>query len=226
MTDLVQEYQSARQTKAARRAAKSSRYFTGTVSGVDGAGFATVTTPTAEIACVVPDGLAVSDGDTVRVRVQGCDYRIESLAIAPNDSLEYATDSNQSISSGATAVLGSGSVAWVLDAGNSTDAGSWSLASGVFTCRRAGKFRIAAGATMAGGGSGSWILAWRVNGTVVRQRRVNQGANPGSCWLDRGRRFSEGDTFTIEVTNSTGSSHNVWGGSADAATLTIEARGA
>ena len=79
MTDLVQEYQNARQAKVARRAAKSSRYFTGTVSGVDGAGYASVVTPTAEIACVIPDGLVVAPGDSVRVRVQGCDYLITSV---------------------------------------------------------------------------------------------------------------------------------------------------
>lgn len=83
MTDLVQEYQSARQTKAARRAAKSSRYFTGTVSGVDGAGFATVVTPTAEIVCVVPDGLTVAVDDPVRVRVQGCDYLVAAVLVEP-----------------------------------------------------------------------------------------------------------------------------------------------
>ena len=215
----------ARADKKAKRAAKRTTRYSGTVTSVTDSTHCVVSFIGKEVSCTYPPMLAVAESDVVQVRVKGNDYAVDAILSGSLstqvESVEFATSGNQSIDSGATSAL----TLWVKDDDISIDAGSWTADSGVFTCQRAGKYRVSAGVAVAGGGSGSWKLLWRINGVTVNRRWQAQGSDGTSGYLIRSRRFEVGDYFDIAVTNNTGGARNAWGGSADGATLTIEAMG-
>lgn len=154
----------------------------------------------------------------IRALAEAVQTALNNLDLGGVQKRVMRTASNQSISNGATTTLNT----WETYSANNDTGTLFSYSSGVLTCVKAGNYRVWASASLAGGGSGTWAINIKHGSTIVQRRQANQGGDFSSLSVEASLMIAVGETLEIQVTNSTGSARNCYGGTSDRALWTVQ----